>query len=132
MLFRNNLGNLKEFFGQMFHRPPWQKMPVRLCEHQALRQHNSKKNSRNYVKVSKIELLTFLKLGFLISCGEICVTIDCPRLHHGKLKWPYGVIGSLRLIYIPILKGILIVCCRYNHSYLCKHMKQLYFILGKK
>ena len=33
-LFRKNLGSLKEFFGQMAHRPPppppWQKMPVRL------------------------------------------------------------------------------------------------------
>ena len=29
-------------------------------EHPALRQHNSKKNSRKYVKVSKIELRTFL------------------------------------------------------------------------
>ena len=78
-------------------------------EHQALRRHNSKKNSWKYVKVSKIELLTFLKLGFLISCGEICVTIDCPRLHHRKPTWPGGMTGSLRLIYIPILKGILIV-----------------------
>ena len=77
-------------------------------EHQALRQHNSKKNSRKYVKVSKIELRTFLKLGFLISCGEIYVTIDCPRLHHRKQKWPCGVTGSLRLIYFLILKGILI------------------------
>ena len=24
-LFRKNLGNLREFFGQMVHRPPWQK-----------------------------------------------------------------------------------------------------------
>ena len=24
------------------------------------------------------------------------------------------------------------LCCRYNHSYPCKHIKQLYFILGKK
>ena len=78
-------------------------------EHKALRQHNSKKNSRKYVKVSKIELHTFLRLGFLISCGEICVTIDCPRLYHRKQTWPYGVTGSLRVIYIPILKGILIV-----------------------
>ena len=30
-LFRENLGNLREFFGQMVHRPPWQKLPVRLC-----------------------------------------------------------------------------------------------------
>ena len=69
-------------------------------EYQALFQHNSKKNSWKYVKESKIELRTFLKLGFLISCGEMCVTIDCPRLHHST--------GSPRLIYIPILKGILI------------------------
>ena len=78
-------------------------------EHQALCQHNSKKNSRKYVKVSKIELRTFLKLGFLIYCGEICVTIDCPRLHHSKQTWPCGVTGSRRLIYISILKGILMV-----------------------
>ena len=25
-LFRKNLGNLREFFGQMVHRPPWQKI----------------------------------------------------------------------------------------------------------
>ena len=32
-LFRENLGNLREFFGQMVHPPPplWQKLPVRLC-----------------------------------------------------------------------------------------------------
>ncbi len=24
--FRKNLGNLREFFGQMSHRPPWQKI----------------------------------------------------------------------------------------------------------
>ena len=31
-LFRkNNLGNLREFFGQMVHRPPGKKLPVRLC-----------------------------------------------------------------------------------------------------
>ena len=29
-LFRKNLGNLREFFGQMVHRPPGQKLPVRL------------------------------------------------------------------------------------------------------
>ena len=29
-LFRKNLGNLKEFFGQMVHRPPGKKMPERL------------------------------------------------------------------------------------------------------
>ena len=32
-LFRKNLGNLREFFGQMVHRPPWQKIartPMRL------------------------------------------------------------------------------------------------------
>ena len=62
-----------------------------------------------HVKVSKIELRTFLKLGFLISFGEICVTIDCPRPHHRRQTWACGVTGSLRLIYIPILKGILIV-----------------------
>ena len=69
-------------------------------EHQALRQHNSKKNSRKYVKVSKIAFCTFLKLEFLIPWGEICVTIDCPRLHHRKPTWPCGVTGSLRLIYL--------------------------------
>ena len=26
LLFRKNLGNLREFFGQMFYRPPWQKI----------------------------------------------------------------------------------------------------------
>ena len=66
-------------------------------EHQALRQHNSKKNSRKYVKVSKIAFCTFLKLEFLIPCGEICVTNDCPRLHHRKPTWPCGVTGSLRI-----------------------------------
>ena len=25
-IFRKNLGNLREFFGQMFYRPPWQKI----------------------------------------------------------------------------------------------------------
>ena len=30
-LFRKNLGNLQEFFGQMVHRPPGKKLPVRLC-----------------------------------------------------------------------------------------------------
>ena len=25
LLFRKNLGNLREFFGQMVYRPPWQK-----------------------------------------------------------------------------------------------------------
>ena len=30
-LFCKNLGNLKEFFGQMVYRPPWQKLPVSLC-----------------------------------------------------------------------------------------------------
>ena len=25
LLFHKNLGNLQEFFGQMFYRPPWQK-----------------------------------------------------------------------------------------------------------
>ena len=33
-LFRKNLGNLREFFGQMVHRPPpppGKKLPVRLC-----------------------------------------------------------------------------------------------------
>ena len=30
-LFCKNLGNLQEFFGQMDYRPPWPKMPVRLC-----------------------------------------------------------------------------------------------------
>ena len=25
-LFRKNLGNLQDFFGQMVHRPPWQKI----------------------------------------------------------------------------------------------------------
>ena len=30
-LFCKNLGNLHEFFGQMEYRPPWQKIPVRLC-----------------------------------------------------------------------------------------------------
>ena len=29
-LFRKNLGNLREFFGQMVHRPPGKKLPVRL------------------------------------------------------------------------------------------------------
>ena len=34
LLFRKNLGNLREFFGQIVYRPPWQKiartpMPVR-------------------------------------------------------------------------------------------------------
>ena len=27
LLFRKNLGNLREFFGQMVYRPPWQKCP---------------------------------------------------------------------------------------------------------
>ena len=39
LLFRKNLGNLREFFGQMVHRPPWQKtartpmarIRIRLC-----------------------------------------------------------------------------------------------------
>ena len=26
-LFRKNLGNLRDFFGQMVYRPPWQKIP---------------------------------------------------------------------------------------------------------
>ena len=26
LLFRKNLGNLREFFGQMVYRPPWQKI----------------------------------------------------------------------------------------------------------
>ena len=30
-LFRKNLGNLQEFFGQMVHRPPGKKLPVCLC-----------------------------------------------------------------------------------------------------
>ena len=30
-LFCKNLGNLQQFFGQMDYRPPWPKMPVRLC-----------------------------------------------------------------------------------------------------
>ena len=30
-MFRKNLGNLREFFGQMVHRPPGKKLPVRLC-----------------------------------------------------------------------------------------------------
>ena len=25
LIFRENLGNLREFFGQMVYRPPWQK-----------------------------------------------------------------------------------------------------------
>ena len=29
-LFRKNLGNLRKFFGQMVHRPPGKKLPVRL------------------------------------------------------------------------------------------------------
>ena len=31
LLFRKNLGNLREFFGQMVYRPPGKKLPVRLC-----------------------------------------------------------------------------------------------------
>ena len=32
LLFRKNLGNLQEFFGQMVYRPPpGRKLPVRLC-----------------------------------------------------------------------------------------------------
>ena len=31
LLFRKNLGNLGEFFGQMVYRPPGKKLPVRLC-----------------------------------------------------------------------------------------------------
>ena len=30
-LFRKNLGNLREVFRQMVHRPPGKKLPVRLC-----------------------------------------------------------------------------------------------------
>ena len=33
LLFRKNLGNLREFFGQMVYRPPWQKIsrtPMRI------------------------------------------------------------------------------------------------------
>ena len=30
-LFRKNLGNLRDFFGQMVYRPPCKKFPVRLC-----------------------------------------------------------------------------------------------------
>ena len=30
LLFRKNLGNLREFFGQMVYRPPGKKLPVRL------------------------------------------------------------------------------------------------------
>ena len=30
LLFRKNLGNLREFFGQMVYRPPGKKFPVRL------------------------------------------------------------------------------------------------------
>ncbi len=30
LLFRRNLGNLREFFGQMSHRPPGKRLPVRL------------------------------------------------------------------------------------------------------
>ena len=30
-LFRKNLGNLGDFFGQMVHRPPGKKFPVRLA-----------------------------------------------------------------------------------------------------
>ena len=28
LLFRKNLGNLREFFGQIFYRPPWQKISL--------------------------------------------------------------------------------------------------------
>ena len=33
-LFRKNLGNLRDFFGQMVYRPPGKKFPVRLCSRQ--------------------------------------------------------------------------------------------------
>ena len=32
LLFRKNLGNLREFFGQIVYRPPGKKLPVRLCK----------------------------------------------------------------------------------------------------
>ena len=31
LLFRKNLGNLREYFGQMVYRLPGKKLPVRLC-----------------------------------------------------------------------------------------------------
>ena len=35
-------------------------------------------------------------------------------------------------LYSNIKRNTYSLCCRYNHPYPCKHIKQLYFILGKK
>ena len=35
-------------------------------------------------------------------------------------------------LFSNIKRNTYSLCCRYNHPYPCKHIKQLYFILGKK
>ena len=83
-------------------------------EHQALCQHNRKKNSQISVKVSKIEIRTFLKLGFLTYCGEICMTIDHFTVV-GLVTWPLN--GSEAGVDLVLIQTSLLLLCKSSCSY---------------
>ena len=92
-LFRKNLGNLKDFFGQMVYRPPWQKIsrtpmtPTNKLENP--KQAVSKKTKSKFMQRNNLALNPVRPRcsGYLGTNSKDMMAVTFPAAPPGPLKW---------------------------------------------